>query len=124
MTTARFPQIPTAAGHYESFYLRAVDPARPRGAWIRYTVHKRPGEQPVGSLWCTVFDAEHDDPAAVKETRPEPRVPDGGWIGIGDAPFGETAAHGQASGQGRRAARGSQDPRAAAPPQPPPRRGV
>jgi len=104
MTTARFPEVPTQAGHYESFFLRAVDPARPRGAWIRYTVHKRPGEQPVGSLWCTVFDAEHDGPAAVKETRPEPRVPDGGWIGIGDATFGETAAHGQASGQDRRAA--------------------
>src|SRR3954471_13324116 len=104
MTTARFPEVPTQAGHYESFFLRAVDPARPRGAWIRYTVHKRPGEQPVGSLWCTVFDAEHDGPAAVKETRPEPRVPDGGWIAIGDATFGETAAHGQASGQDRRAA--------------------
>jgi hypothetical protein len=104
MTAPRFPEVPADAGHYESFYLRAVDPARPRGAWIRYTVHKRPGEPPVGSLWCTVFDAEHDGPAAVKETRPQPRVPDDGWIAIGDATFSETAAHGQASGQDRRAA--------------------
>jgi hypothetical protein len=102
MTAARFPDVPADAGHYESFYLRAVDPAHPRGAWIRYTVHKRPGEQPVGSLWCTVFDAEQDGPAAVKETRPAPQGAD--WIAIGDATLGPTAAHGQASGQDRRAA--------------------
>jgi hypothetical protein len=102
MTAARFPEVPADAGHYESFYLRAVDPAHPRGAWIRYTVHKRPGEEPVGSLWCTVFDAEQNGPAAVKETRPAPQGTD--WIAIADATLGPTAAHGQASGQDRRAA--------------------
>jgi hypothetical protein len=104
MTEARFPEVPAEAGHYESFYLRAVDPATPRGAWIRYTVHKRPGEQPVGSLWCTVFDVDQPAPAAVKETRPEPRAPQDSWIAIGDATLGETTAQGQASGQDRRAA--------------------
>ena len=43
-------------GHYESFYLKACHPAEPLGVWIRYTVHKRPGEPPNGSLWFTLFD--------------------------------------------------------------------
>jgi hypothetical protein len=58
MTGAVFAQIPADQGHYESFFLRAVDPEQPRAAWIRYTVHKRPDAEPVGSLWCTLFDAE------------------------------------------------------------------
>jgi hypothetical protein len=57
---------------YESHYLRAVDPARPRGAWIRHTSHQRPGEAPTGALWCTVWDAEAGSPYAVKESLPAP----------------------------------------------------
>ena len=45
------------AGMYESFYLRAVHPHDPVGVWIRNTVHKQPGRPPVGSVWCTIFDA-------------------------------------------------------------------
>jgi hypothetical protein len=104
MTDAVFPQIPADQGHYESLYLRAVDPAQPRAAWIRYTVHKRPGSEPVGSLWCTLFDAEQARPAAVKESSPEPRVPDDDWIAIAGATFGPRGAHGSATGQGREAA--------------------
>ena len=58
MTAARFPHVAPGKGHYESFYLRAVDPERPRGAWIRYTTHQRPGGPPTGSVWCTYSDAE------------------------------------------------------------------
>jgi hypothetical protein len=102
MTGAVFPQIPADQGHYESFFVRAVDPEQPRAAWIRYTVHKRPDVEPVGSLWCTLFDAEQDRPIAVKETRPGPQATD--WITIGAATLGPGHAHGSASGQGREAA--------------------
>ncbi len=41
------------------------------GAWIRYTVHKRPGQPPSGSLWCTVFDASAGAPFMHKHTTTE-----------------------------------------------------
>jgi hypothetical protein len=56
------------SGRYESHYVRAVDPARPRGAWIRHTTLQRPGGPPVHSRWCTVWDAEHGPPRTVKAT--------------------------------------------------------
>jgi hypothetical protein len=56
-------------GRYESHYLRAVDPARPRGAWIRHTTHQRPGEPVTRAYWCTVWDAEAGAPYVVKESR-------------------------------------------------------
>ena len=37
-TAARWPGVPAGRGHYESWYLRALDPKAPRGVWIRYTV--------------------------------------------------------------------------------------
>jgi hypothetical protein len=59
-------------GRYESHYLRAVDPARPRGTWIRHTTHQRPGAAPTGALWCTVWDAEAGAPYVVKQSLPDP----------------------------------------------------
>jgi len=102
VTEARFPHVAPDKGHYESFYLRAVDPERPRGAWIRHTTHQRPGQAPTGSVWCTYSDAEHGAPYAVKETLPAPRAAD--WIAIGDSTFGPAGAHGHAEAQGRSAA--------------------
>jgi hypothetical protein len=78
-----FPQVAIGKGMYESFYLRAVAPDRPVGAWIRYTVHKRPGQAPSGSLWCTVFDAERGAPFMYKHTTDDLSVPAAGWIAIG-----------------------------------------
>jgi hypothetical protein len=104
MTEARFPAVAPERGHYESFYLRAVDPERPRGAWIRYTTHQRPGCAASGSLWCTVFDAEAGEPAAVKQTLPGPSAPPGEWIAIGDSVFGPRGARGRAEGEGHAAA--------------------
>jgi hypothetical protein len=78
-----FARAPIEQGMYESFYLRAVSPEEPVGAWIRYTVHKRPGSPPRGSLWCTVFDAARGAPFTHKHTSPELSVPPGGWIRIG-----------------------------------------
>jgi hypothetical protein len=85
MTTApMFPSARRGDGMYESFYLRAVAPDEPRGAWIRCTVHKRPGHDPQGSVWCTLFDARRPRPFQHKVTRARPSVPAGGWIAVGD----------------------------------------
>jgi hypothetical protein len=82
-----FPKVPIGKGMYESFYLRAVAPDRPVGAWIRYTVHKRPGHPPKGSLWCTIFDAERGAPFMHKHTTQELSEPADGWIAIGSDPL-------------------------------------
>src|SRR5580700_5868689 len=74
---------------YESFYLRVTAPNEPLGGWIRYTVHKRPGEQPRGSVWFTLFDARAGAPLMHKHTSDAPRVPAGGWIAIGDSGGGQ-----------------------------------
>ncbi len=79
-TSAIFPGEQARAGMYESFYLRAVAPDEPLGAWIRLTVHKRPGARPTGSVWCTVFDARRGAPLMDKRTGLAPAVPVGGWI--------------------------------------------
>jgi hypothetical protein len=84
-TDARFPAVPAAAGHYESFYLKACHPEQPLGVWIRYTVHKRPGEAAKGSLWFTLFDASAAGPRAAKATLPDPEAGQGDWIRVGEA---------------------------------------
>jgi hypothetical protein len=96
----RFPDAAARAGMYESLYLRAVDPERPRGIWVRYTVHKRPNQPPRGSLWCTFFDAERASPFQGKLTSDALSVPEGGWIAIGDdAELGPRGAEIEASGR-------------------------
>jgi hypothetical protein len=71
-------------GMYESFYLRAVSTEEPVGAWIRYTVHKRPHAAPQGSLWCTVFDASRGAPFMHKQTTAALAAPPDAWIAVGD----------------------------------------
>jgi hypothetical protein len=100
-TAARFPEAPAKAGMYESFYLKLCHPSEPLGAWIRYTVHKRPGAQPTGSLWFTLFDAS-TGPRAVKTTLPGPSA-GGDWIRVGESHLGPERALGTASGEGREA---------------------
>jgi hypothetical protein len=97
-TAAIFAGVPARAGMYESFYLRAVAPDEPRGAWIRHTVHKPPGQPPRGSVWCTVFDASAAAPFMHKLTTGDVRVPSDGWIAIGDASEGASLAPGRARG--------------------------
>jgi hypothetical protein len=93
--SAVFPNTDLGAGMYESFYLRAVSPEEPVGAWIRYTVHKRPGQAPSGSLWCTVFDASAGAPFMHKHTTTELAAPAGSWIEIGaDSRLGPGIAEG------------------------------
>ncbi len=98
---AVFPGASPRKGMYESFYLRAVSPEEPVGAWIRYTAHKRPGARPRGSLWCTVFDARRPGgPFQHKLTSDDLGVPEGGWISVGEAtltPEGAQGTCGEAS---------------------------
>ena len=94
-STATFARASLRTGMYESFYLRAVSPLEPVGVWIRYTVHKPPGQAPSGSVWCTVFDAERGAPFMAKHTTLDLEAPRGGWIKIGDCELGAIhAGHG------------------------------
>jgi hypothetical protein len=85
-----FPGFGRDAGGYESIYLRAVDPERPRGVWLRHTVHKAPGEEPVGSVWMVAYDPE---PRADKRSVPGPSS-DGAWLRVGDSAIGPDGVHG------------------------------
>jgi hypothetical protein len=98
-TSARFPAVPLARGHYESFYLKAADPARPVAVWIRYTVHKRPGRATTASLWFTLFDRAAGAPRASKVTyaASELRSGEGDYIRIGDSRFSPGAVVGSAA---------------------------
>ncbi len=98
---AVFPDAPRKAGMYESFYLRAVAPQEPVGVWVRYTVHKRPGEDPRGSVWCTVFDARAGRPWMQKLTTEELSAPGDAWIAIGaSSRLGDGFAEGECGGAG------------------------
>ena len=85
-SSARFPAVDRAAGHYESFYIKAAHASEPRAVWIRHTVWKAPGEEAVGSLWCTLFDASWERPVAWKETVAPERlgVAPGEYLHVGD----------------------------------------
>jgi hypothetical protein len=91
-TAARFPTVPDRAGHYESFYLKLCHPSEPLAAWIRYTVHKRPGAAPRGSLWFTLFEA--GGPRAAKLTVPGPVTGEGDWLRVGASRIGPDGARG------------------------------
>lgn len=89
----RFPSFGLGAGGYESFYVRAVDPSRPRGVWLRHTVHKSPGEGAIGSVWAVLFDADAPAPVTHKLSLPGPAVD--GWIRIGASAFGPGGVRGE-----------------------------
>lgn len=96
VTTTRFPEVPSSAGHYESLYVKACHPTEPMAVWIRYTVHRRPHKPMSGSLWFTLFDAREERPWAVKATTYCPDVPSGHYIRIGKATFKPGALRGSA----------------------------
>jgi hypothetical protein len=103
---ARFTEVAARAGHYESFYVKACAPDGGRGIWIRHTVHKRPGAEPTGSIWFTLFDREAAAPRAAKWTGPasELEAPAGSWIRVGDAEIGPGEAEGSVEVEGLAAA--------------------
>ncbi len=78
--------------------MRAVHPDRPLGVWIRYTVHKAPGELPKGSIWFTLFDAEAGRPRASKVTLDpgETRAGADDYVVFGDSRFGPQRVAGSA----------------------------
>lgn len=100
-TRARFPDLGDRAGGYESFYVKATHPDEPIGVWIRYTVHKHPGEPARGSLWFTFFDTRADGPLASKVTPPAADLgaTDGEFLHIGDSVFGPHRLSGAARSQ-------------------------
>ena len=79
------------AGGYESYYVRAVDPERPRAVWLRHTTHAAPGHEEVGSIWVTLFgeDGVHATKRSVPAPRREPP-----WLTIGDSAIGPAGVHG------------------------------
>jgi hypothetical protein len=95
-TEARFAGIDDSAGHYESFFIRVARPDGGQAAWIRYTVHKRPGAEPTASLWLTFFDSEAEAPKATKATFPHAdlSIGDGEYINVA----GSALSPGRASG--------------------------
>lgn len=107
LTEPRFPIVARRRGHYESFYLKAGSADARQAVWIRYTVHKRPGRAPTGSLWVTLFDAARGRPRAVKQTGPPGTLvtKPGSYLAIdGLGEFSPTRAAGAISAEGRRAA--------------------
>jgi hypothetical protein len=103
---ARFGEVAAKAGHYESFYVKACRPDGGLGIWIRHTVHKRPGREPTGSIWFTLFDRAAAAPLATKLTVPASRLasPAGSWISVGDAEIGPGEAKGAVDTEGLAAA--------------------
>jgi hypothetical protein len=103
---ARFGEVAAKAGHYESFYVKACRPDGGQGIWIRHTVHKRPGEEPIGSIWFTLFDRDAAAPRATKLTVPASQVasPPGSWIEVADAEIGPGEAKGSVDAAGLSAA--------------------
>lgn len=102
LAQARFAGVARKAGHYESWYLKAGEPGGDRAVWIRYTVHKRPGKNPEGSLWFTFFDQAGGRPQAVKQSGPI--LPETGerYVGVdGLGFFAPDLAQGEISGAGR-----------------------
>jgi hypothetical protein len=96
-TKARFPAVARAAGHYESFYIKAARPDGGLGVWIRHTIHKRPQADPTGSIWFVLFDGEAPGPVATKATFPasELSTPEGAYVRID----GAQVEHGRAVGR-------------------------
>lgn len=105
LAATRFDRLSARAGGYESYYLKAGDREGRRAVWIRYTVHKRPGAEPEGSVWLTVFDRLGGRPRAVKQTAAHaPQAIDGGYLAVGTlGEFTPDRATGNISGEGRAA---------------------
>jgi hypothetical protein len=99
---ARYREVAAKRGHYESFYVKACCPNGGLGIWIRHTVHKRPGQEPTGSIWFTFFDREAPGPQATKVTVPASglSVPAGSWIGVAGAEIGPGEARGSVDSGG------------------------
>lgn len=97
-TQARFADLPTTVGHYESFYVKATDPKGGRAVWLRHTFHKRPGEKPTAAIWLTVFDSAAGPPRATKVSYEagEISAPGDAYVKIGESVLDNREARGSA----------------------------
>lgn len=100
-SSARFPEKAARPkdGHYESFYLKLTQPGGGRSAWIRHTVHKRPGEEITCALWFVLFDADAAGPRATKRQFGPDQLdsPSHSYIRVADAVLGDGRATGSVS---------------------------
>src|SRR3954447_7733547 len=90
----RWPSVRPGRGHYESYYLRAVDPLRPRGVWLRYTVSVPPGGRSSGRLWFALFDREAAGPRALRAGVDDVLTGNGDLLRLGASAFADGEAHG------------------------------
>lgn len=93
----RFPDVAVARPHYESVYCALVHPTDPEALWIRTTVKKRPGQEPIGALWVTWFS-----PAGVRAAKVDgvPVSPGGLGLACGSASQGPTGSRGSVESDG------------------------
>lgn len=92
----RAPHASRGDALYESFYLKATDPAGGRAIWVRQTALKRPDGPTRGTLWATVFDRAASAPLARRTTFDEPLRDPGAdaWARFGGAEIGPGHAAG------------------------------
>ena len=88
----KFPHASTGAGMYESVYSVLAAPDGSRALWVRTTVRKRPGVEPVGALWVTWYDERGVRAAKVDE---QPVAPGGHGITLGEATQGPAGSRGR-----------------------------
>ena len=107
-TRARFPDLGAGDGHYESFYLKASHPTERIALWIRYTVHKRPGDEPQRLALVRAVRARQQTARGPSSRLSPGRHPGGDdYIRIGDAQFSDGEVDGQRGGGGEQARPGT-----------------
>jgi hypothetical protein len=99
LAAPRFPHAQQDEGLYESYFLKAHHPEKPRAFWMRHTIHKRPGQDVVGSVWLTQFDADAAEPVkAMKENFAAEQVAADGYVRVGESWLRPGAAVGRVPG--------------------------
>jgi hypothetical protein len=99
LAAPRFPHAQPDDGLYESYFLKARHPEKPRAFWMRHTIHKRPGHEPIGSVWLTQFDADAKEPVkATKENFPAGELAPQGYVRIGESSLDAERATGRVKG--------------------------
>lgn len=92
----QYADVPIGQGHYESVYFVATHPHQPRALWVRTTVRKRPGQEPVGALWVTWFT---EDGVRAAKLDALPVTARGSDLTVGPATNGATGSAGHLAGE-------------------------
>lgn len=95
----------TERGHYESWFVRATDPAGERAFWIRYTIFSPRGRasEAVGELWAITYERSAHRVVAVKQSTPIANCTFAHHrldVAIGAATLGSQTLQGSASANG------------------------